>query len=58
MTINSLQREWTKISRDTGVGNPSRANPEKGRKYLDEVIHRTGEFLVDLAACDSDALYE
>ena len=51
-------REWSKISPDTGVGNPSRASVEKGRRFLDAVTEKIGGFLVDLAAADLKDLYE
>src|SRR6185503_1454977 len=38
-------REWSKISPDTGVGNPSRASVEKGRRFLDAVTEKIGGFL-------------
>lgn len=51
-------REWSKISPDTGVGDPSRATVEKGKRFLDAVNEKIGNFLVDLAAADLDDLYE
>ncbi len=51
-------REWTKISEDTGVGDPSAATVEKGQKFLDAVTERIGGFLVELAAADIGNLYE
>jgi creatinine amidohydrolase len=51
-------REWSKISPDTGVGDPSRATVEKGKRFLDAVTEKIGGFLVDLAAADLDDLYE
>ncbi|UCG28660.1 MAG: creatininase family protein [Bacteroidales bacterium] len=52
------QREWTKISEDTGVGNPVKATSEKGEKFLRDVTHKIAEFLVELAHADLDDLYE
>lgn len=51
-------REWTKISEDTGVGDPSAATVEKGKKFLDAVTERIGGFLIELAAADIGNLYE
>lgn len=51
-------RQWTQVSRDTGVGDPSRSTAEKGKRYIDEVVGRVGSFLVELAASDPGDLYE
>jgi creatinine amidohydrolase len=52
------QRDWLRVTRDTGVGNPARATPEKGRRYLDALLPAIAGFFVELAACPLDALYE
>lgn len=52
------QREWTKISKDTGVGNPKKASLEKGEKYLKVVTEKIAEFLVELDKADINDLYE
>lgn len=54
----SAQRDWTKISADTGVGNPTLATADKGQRFLDMVCANIGRFLVDLAAADLDDMYE
>ena len=52
------QRDWKKATEDTGVGNPAKANAEKGRVFLEAVSQKIGEFLVDLAGADIDDLYD
>jgi len=51
-------RLWTKVTEDTGVGNPAKASMEKGEGYLKAVTQKIGSFLVELAACDLNDLYE
>jgi creatinine amidohydrolase len=51
-------RRWTQVSADTGIGNPRAATAQKGERYLAAVATRLSGFLVDLAACDPDDLYE
>jgi creatinine amidohydrolase len=51
-------RLWTKVTEDTGVGNPSKATVEKGEGYLKAVTQKIGSFLVELAASDLQDLYE
>src|SRR5215207_7111859 len=50
-------RRWTKVTDDTGTGNPRAATPEKGARYFDAVTERLASFYVDLAAADADHLY-
>ncbi len=52
------QREWTKISDDTGVGNPKHATREKGQKFLEAVTNKIAGFLVELDGVRLDDLYE
>ncbi|HEY8165823.1 MAG TPA: creatininase family protein [Gemmatimonadaceae bacterium] len=52
------QREWTKITEDTGVGDPSRATREKGARFRDAVCEKISKYLVELAEADLDDLYE
>lgn len=51
-------RRWTQVTEDTGVGNPSAATAAKGQAFFTAVTTRLGEFLVDLAGADPDAMYE
>ena len=44
-------RDWTKITSDTGVGNPLASTPEKGEKYVKIVCNYISNFLVDLFVC-------
>lgn len=51
-------RPWTKISADTGVGNPKPATAAKGAVFMAAVCERIGRFLIELAAADPAALYD
>ncbi|MCK4464345.1 MAG: creatininase family protein [Bacteroidales bacterium] len=52
------QRKWTKISDDTGVGNPKQATREKGQKFLEAVTNKIAGFLVELNSVRLEDLYE
>lgn len=41
-------RDWSKISGDTGVGDPSKSTPEKGERYVGEVVRRISEMVVGI----------
>jgi creatinine amidohydrolase len=51
-------RSWTKVTEDTGSGNPSRATREKGVKHLDAVTTAIAEFLTDLSKAGTPDSYE
>jgi creatinine amidohydrolase len=51
-------RRWSQVTEDTGVGNPAAATAEKGRKYVEAVSEKIGDFLVDLARADAGHMYE
>jgi len=52
------QREWSKVTADTGSGDPAAATAEKGAPFLEAVTTNIGQFLVELAAADPRDLYE
>lgn len=54
----TAQRQWTKISEDTGVGNPNKATKEKGEQFLNIVIHETANFFEELSRADLNNMYE
>lgn len=52
------QRAWTKITMDTGSGNPALASPEKGKRYVEACISQIAGFFIDLAKTDVEEMYE
>ncbi len=51
-------RPWTRVSADTGIGDPRAASAEKGRRYIAEVTGLIADFFVDLANTDIEHMYE
>jgi creatinine amidohydrolase len=51
----SITRPWHLATTNTGMGNPAAASADKGRRLLDVLVERLGQFLVDLAAAPMDA---
>lgn len=51
-------RRWTRVTDDTGVGNPAAATASKGSAYFKAVTERIAGFLQELAAADPNAMYE
>lgn len=52
------ERRWSQVTTDTGIGNPWKATPEKGRKCFDDVVNKIGDFMYELCKSDINNLYE
>ena len=52
------ERAWTKVTNDTGIGDPGLSTPEKGEKYYNEVIMKVSSLMSELAAADINEMYE
>lgn len=50
-------RQWTRVSEDTGVGDPAAATAEKGAAFLEAVTERLAGLFVELAAADLGDMY-
>jgi creatinine amidohydrolase len=50
----NITRPWHLASADTGLGDPSAATADKGRRLMDVVVERLGSFLVELARAEVD----
>jgi len=44
-----LPRDWSKVSDDTGVGNPFKASAEKGARYAAAVIEKLSQLFSEIA---------
>ncbi|HET8736743.1 MAG TPA: creatininase family protein [Pricia sp.] len=52
------ERQWSKISEDTGVGNPHKSTSEKGERFFKDVTQKMGDFMLELCQADPESLYE
>lgn len=52
------ERKWSKVTADTGIGNPTKATKEKGQKYFNDVVDKVARLIVDIAKADVENLYE
>jgi creatinine amidohydrolase len=50
----SITRPWHLASEDTGIGDPSAASAEKGRRIMEVIVERLGGFLYELAGAEMD----
>jgi len=51
-------RQWSEVTHDTGVGNPYKSNPDKGKSFVDAVTDKLALFLVELSAANPHDMYE
>ena len=51
-------REWTQVTVDTGVGDPSKSSPNKGASFVEAVTNELAQFIVELSAADTSDMYE
>lgn len=51
------ERQWSRVTKDTGVGDPKSASAAKGQDFLNALTHQIADFLVELAHCKNDELY-
>lgn len=52
------EREWSKVTADTGIGNPAKASADKGEKFFRFLTEKISEFLVELEQADLEDLYK
>jgi creatinine amidohydrolase len=53
----SITRPWHLVSANTGLGDPRAATADKGRRLMEAVSARLGEFLAELAAAEMDETF-
>jgi len=51
------ERKWSKVTTDTGVGDPRQATKEKGQKFFKVITEKMGDLLYDISKTDIEKLY-
>ncbi len=52
------ERPWSKISVDTGVGNPKESSKEKGERFFNAICKKFGDLILEISNAEIDDLYE
>lgn len=52
------ERQWSKISEDTGVGDPAKASKEKGERFFKDVTQKFSKLFTDLCKLETNNMYE
>jgi len=50
--IGWVPRNWSKVSEDTGIGNPEKASADKGKRYAEAISDKVAGLFKDLAGRD------
>ena len=53
----SITRPWHLVSANTGLGDPKAATADKGRRLMDVLTQRLGDFLIELAKAPMDETF-
>lgn len=53
-----MERKWSQVTDDTGIGDPSASSSEKGERFFNDLTDKLADFYVELAKVDPDNLYE
>ena len=51
------ERRWTAVTKDTGVGNPSKSSAEKGARFFKAVTEKVADFFEQVAKTPDDQRY-
>jgi creatinine amidohydrolase len=52
------ERQWTKVTKDTGIGNPALATAQKGETFFKLITEKIGEFLYQLSVVNPKEFYK
>jgi creatinine amidohydrolase len=52
------EREWSKVTEDTGIGNPKAASAEKGKAYFEKITKKIANYFVELSQVSNNELFE
>ncbi len=51
------ERKWLQVTKDTGVGDPRKADAVKGEKFFKAVTEKVSAFMIEVARTPNDDLY-
>lgn len=52
------ERKWSKVTDDTGIGNPHFASAEKGARFFEDLTVKMADLFIDISEADITDLYE
>lgn len=51
-------RRWDKISEDTGIGNPQKATPAKGKRFVEDLTNKLADIILEIANTKIENIYK
>jgi len=51
------ERKWSQVTKDTGIGNPKKASPEKGEKCFLQIVGKVADLMQELSRADINNMY-
>jgi creatinine amidohydrolase len=51
------ERQWTKVTSSTGIGDPRKATKEKGERFFKAVTEKVAAFMEDVAKTKREDFY-
>jgi creatinine amidohydrolase len=51
------ERKWSKVSDDTGIGDPRLATRDKGEHFFKDVTEKIGNILVEICETNIENIY-
>ncbi len=52
------ERQWSMVTEDTGIGNPKKANADKGERFFKAVSLQLANLILEISELDLDKRYE
>ena len=52
------ERKWSKVTEDTGIGDPTKATVEKGHNYFEEITNKVAHLYLDICKVEGIDHYE
>lgn len=51
------ERKWSEVTEDTGIGNPKKASPEKGKRYFEDVTDKVAQLIQEICEVNPGKMY-
>lgn len=51
-------RDWSRVSKDTGIGSPVAASAEKGESFVADLSDKLADIFIEIAGADINSLYQ
>ena len=52
------ERQWSQVTKDTGVGNPAKATAEKGKLFLNDTTDQVSRLILEICELDRKNRYQ